>query len=228
MDKPGRKIRSYVRREGRMTAGQKRALEHYWSRYGIDYRAGEIDLDAVFGRPAPKILDIGPGMGDATVAMAQASRENDYLAVETHRPGVGSLLRQAAARKLTNIRVISHDVCEVLAHMLPANSLDGVCIFFPDPWPKKRHHKRRLINHEFLNILKPRLKENARIYIATDWQDYAEQILEVFETHAGYINLAGEGRYSPRPRWRPYTKFESKGRQQEHPVRDCLFACRPG
>lgn len=221
-----RRIRSYVRREGRITRGQRNALDKYWDKYGVEFSHEKIDLDNLFNRRAPKILDIGTGMGDTTVAMAITNPENDYLAVEVHNPGIGSLLRQIETHQISNIRIFNHDVIEVLTFQIPGNSLDIVYIFFPDPWPKKRHHKRRMINHEFLDSLINCLKANARIFVATDWEDYAKLILEIFETKPGFINLAGAGRYAPRPRWRPNTKFEQKGKKSDRCVWDFAFACR--
>ncbi|MBI4006477.1 MAG: tRNA (guanosine(46)-N7)-methyltransferase TrmB [Gammaproteobacteria bacterium] len=219
-------IRSYVRREGRFTRAQRNAFDKYWDKYGVEFNCAKTDLDTLFNRHAPKIMDIGTGMGDATIEMATAHPENDYLAVEVHRPGVGSLLKQIETRQLNNIRVFNHDVIEILTYQIPDNSLDIVYIFFPDPWPKKRHHKRRLINHKLLDCLMNCLKANARIFIATDWEDYARHILEIFETKSGFINLSGAGRYAPRPRWRPNTKFEQKGKNLNHCVWDLVFACR--
>lgn len=215
-----------MRREGRMTESQRQAIQDYWDQYGIEFDHVKLDLDKVFQRSAPRILDIGTGMGDTTTTLAGEYPENDYLAVEVHRPGIGSLLRQVATKNLTNIRVSNHDVIEVLQYQIPANSLDLVYIFFPDPWPKKRHHKRRIINSSFLDLLKPCFKSHARIFIATDWQDYAEHILEVFSGDNEFINLAGSGNFSPRPHWRPMTKFEKRGHTLEYRVRDFAFICR--
>ena len=228
MNHPVRHIRSYVLRQGRITDGQQQALEKYWGKYGIDFHETSLDLDAVFHRPAPKILDIGSGMGDTTAALAQQHPENDYLAVEVHRPGVGSLLRQIELNNLTNIRVSNHDVVEVLQYQVPQNSLDAVYIFFPDPWPKKRHHKRRLVNGPFLQVLGERLKGNARIFIATDWADYAEQIMHVFRQAPDYFNLAGRDRLAPRPHWLPRTRFEQRGHNHHHNIWNLIFARRPG
>lgn len=221
-----RHIRSFVRREGRMTASQKYALEHYRDQYGVEFGDAEIDLDGIFHRTAPRILDVGTGMGDTTIALAKAHPENDYLAVEVHRPGIGSLLREIVANGLTNVRIIDHDVIEVLQYQIPRNSLDLVYIFFPDPWPKKRHHKRRLINESFLSILGERMKPHARLFIATDWQDYAEHIMRTFEHCANFINLAGAAGHAPRPHWRPRTKFERRGHKLQHQVWDFVFARR--
>ena len=207
-----------------MTDGQKLALEQYLDKYGIEFSKSEIDLDSVFQRTAPRILDIGTGMGDTTVSLARQHPENDYLAVEIHRPGVGSLLRQITTNNLHNIRISNHDVIDILKYQIPENSLDLVYIFFPDPWPKKRHHKRRLINDSFLDILGSCMKTHARLFIATDWYDYAEHILGVFETRKDYTNLAGTAGIAPRPHWRPSTKFEQRGQKLEHQVLDFVFS----
>jgi tRNA (guanine-N7-)-methyltransferase len=218
-----RHIRSYVRREGRMTESQRQALEYYWQDYGIPFSRKYLDLETVFGRRAPTILDIGTGMGDSCVSIAKQNPENNYLAVEVHRPGVGSLLRQIRELKLHNIRISNHDAVEVLQYQLPPNSLDAVFIFFPDPWPKKRHFKRRLVNPDFLRTLAKCLKSHGRVYIATDWKDYSESIMDAFAEVSGYINLAGEQRMAPRPYWRPLTKFERRGIKLEHEVFDLVF-----
>ncbi len=209
-----------------MTESQRHAIDHYWNQYGIEFGHVKLELDKIFQRSAPRILDIGTGMGDTTITLAKEHPENDYLAVEVHRPGIGSLLRQITANNLTNVRISNHDVVDLLRYQIPANSLDMVYIFFPDPWPKKRHHKRRLINQNLLEILKPCLKSHACIFIATDWHDYAEHILEVFGGDAEFINLAGPGKFTPHPYWRPMTKFEKRGNKLEYQVRDFAFACK--
>ena len=209
-----------------MTESQRHAIDHYWNQYGIEFGHVKLELDKIFQRYAPRILDIGTGMGDTTITLAKEHPENDFLAVEVHRPGIGSLLRQITANNLTNVRISNHDVVDLLRYQIPANSLDMVYIFFPDPWPKKRHHKRRLINQNLLEILKPCLKSHACIFIATDWQDYADNILEVFDGDAEFINLAGPGKFTPHPYWRPMTKFEKRGSKLEHQVRDFAFACK--
>lgn len=221
-----RHIRSYVRREGRMTESQRQALDYYWHDFGIPFSREYLDLETVFGRRAPTILDIGTGMGDSCITIAKQHPENNYLAVEVHRPGIGSLLRQIRELKLHNIRILNHDVFEVLQYQLPPLCLDAVYIFFPDPWPKKRHFKRRLINPDFLRTLAKCLKSHGRVYIATDWMDYSESILDAFAEVPGYVNLAGEGLMAPRPYWRPVTKFERRGIKLEHEVFDLVFTYR--
>ena len=213
-----RTIRSYVLRQGRLTSGQARAIELYWHRFGIGYTREPVDLDAIFGRTNPKILEIGSGMGEVTVALAEKHPENDYLAVEVHRPGVGSLIRLAASANLENIRVIQHDAAQILRYQIQNNSLDEVYCFFPDPWPKKRHHKRRLINPDFLALLLTRLKLHGRIIVLTDLEDMAEHMLTVCDSNEGLVNLAGCGHYAPRPGWLPVTKFENRGRKLGHRI----------
>ncbi len=217
-------IRSYVLRQGRMTAGQVRAFEDHWPRYGIEYEEQQLDLDRVFDRVAPRVLDIGIGTGDTSLEIAKMFPENDYLAVEVHRPGIGSLLRRLNEESVSNVRVICHDVIEVLKNQLADHSFDQVFIFFPDPWPKKKHHKRRLIQAGFLDLLVSRMSRNGRLYIATDWADLAEHVLEVCEPHPGLFNLAGPGHVSPRPCWRPHTRFEQRGERLEHEVLDFIYA----
>ncbi len=211
-----------------MTESQRQALKNYWQDYGIEYKQGPIDLIDIFGRTAPTVMDIGTGMGGSCIAMASEHPENNYLAIEVHRPGVGSLLRQAHDDDLENVRVSSHDVIEVLQYQIPPKSLDEIYIFFPDPWPKKRHFKRRLINPEFLRLLASRLKSHARVFIATDWGDYAESILAAVAETPSFINLAGDGRIAPRPHWRPLTKFEKRGMKLGHPIYDFVFCIKGG
>lgn len=214
-------IRSFVLRQGRISNAQRRACEILLPNYGIPFKREPMDLEAVFGRQAPKILEIGFGMGETTATIAQAYPEQDYLAIEVHTPGVGSLLKQIETLGLTNLRIIQHDAVEVLQQMLPAECLDGVHIFFPDPWPKAKHHKRRLIQPPFISQLCTCLKPDAYIHIATDWQEYAQQILEVLSNEPLLSNTASA--YSPRPDYRPMTKFEQRGIKLGHPVRDLIF-----
>ena len=224
MDKEHKRtIRSYVLRQGRLTDGQAKALEQCWSVYGLDFKHEVIDLPSMFHRTAPKILDIGSGMGETLISLADRHPENDYLAIEVHRPGVGSLIRHAMDKGLHNIRIINQDVIDVIQFQLTDNCLDEVYIFFPDPWPKKRHHKRRLVNPEFIKRLKAKLKLNARMYLATDWEDLAQHILTVCDADPGLINIAGNGNFTPRPAWRPQTKFERRGQKLNHQVWDLCY-----
>ncbi|HUX62323.1 tRNA (guanosine(46)-N7)-methyltransferase TrmB [Sulfuricella sp.] len=216
-----RPIRSFVLRQGRMSNAQTRALETLLPRWGIPYQESRLDLDAAFGRSAPKILEIGFGMGDSTAAIAAAHPQNDYLGIEVHGPGVGSLLNQIEALGLTNLRVIQHDAVEVLKHMIDPASLDGVHIFFPDPWHKKKHHKRRLIQPELVALLCEKLKPGGYLHAATDWQEYAEHILAVLAAEPGLANTAAD--YAPKPDYRPLTKFEQRGIKLGHGVWDIVF-----
>lgn len=223
--KPSRRpIRSYVLRQGRVTDAQQRAVGILLPRFGISYSREPLDLDREFGRVAPKILEIGFGMGETTARIAADHPQNDYLGIEVHTPGVGSLLKRAAELGLTNIRVIQHDAVEVVEHMIAPGSLDGAHIFFPDPWPKKRHHKRRLIQPPYVALLASRMKHGAYVHVATDWEDYARQILEVLSADQQLINTA-DG-FAPRPGYRPLTKFESRGLKLGHSVWDVLVRRR--
>jgi len=214
-------IRSYVLRQGRVSNAQQRSLETLLPRFGVSYAAGLIDLDAVFGRTAPKVLEIGFGMGETTAAIAQAHPDRDYLAIEVHSPGVGSLLKQIGEMNLGNIRIIQHDAVEVLRDMIPDNALDGAHIFFPDPWHKARHKKRRLIQPPLVAMLARKLKPGGYLHVATDWQDYAEQVLAVLSAEPLLHNTATG--YARRPDYRPLTKFEQRGLRLGHGVWDMLF-----
>lgn len=219
-----RPIRSYVLRQGRVTEAQRRARDELLPRLGLPFSRERLDLDRAFGRAAPRILEIGFGMGETTAQIAAAHPETDYLGIEVHTPGVGSLLKRAAALGLANVRVIQHDAVEVVEHMIAPASLDGVHIFFPDPWPKKRHHKRRLVQAPFIELLATRMKPGAYLHIATDWEDYARQILEVLSGEPLLVNTA-DG-FAPRPDHRPLTKFEARGLRLGHRVWDVLFRRR--
>jgi len=222
MDTPShRPIRSFVLRQGRMSVAQTRALANLLPRFGIPYAEALLDLDQVFGRSAPKILEIGFGMGDSTAKIAQTCPQNDYLGIEVHGPGVGSLLNQIEELGLANLRLIQHDAVEVLKHMIPDAALDGVHIFFPDPWPKKRHHKRRLIQPELVAVLCDKLKPGGYLHAATDWQEYAEHILAVFSAEPKLVNSVAD--YAARPEYRPLTKFELRGIKLGHGVWDIVF-----
>jgi tRNA (guanine-N7-)-methyltransferase len=219
-----RPVRSYVLRQGRVTDAQRRARDELMPRFGIPYSREPLDLEGVFGRAAPKILEIGFGMGETTARIATDHPGIDYLGIEVHSPGVGSLLKRAAELGVDNLRVIQHDAVEVIEHMIAPASLDGVHIFFPDPWPKKRHHKRRLIQPQFIALLASRMKAGAYVHVATDWEDYARQILEVLSNEPLLANTV-EG-YAPRPAHRPLTKFENRGLKLGHSVWDVLFRRR--
>ena len=217
-----RRIRSFVLRQGRLTKGQERALETGWPQFGIDYSESLLDLNQVFERKdSNKVLEIGFGMGESTAKIAQTLPHCDFLAVEVHTPGVGSLLKMIQEQALTNIRIVQHDVVEVLQHMIADKSLDGVHIFFPDPWHKKRHHKRRLIQAEFVKLMCSKLKTGAYIHVATDWQEYAEWVLEVLQAEPELKNTAKD--YAEKPSYRPLTKFENRGIKLGHGVWDLVF-----
>jgi tRNA (guanine-N7-)-methyltransferase len=216
-----RPIRSFVLRQGRISGAQRRAHSDLLPAYGVPFSPAPVDLDRVFGRSAPKILEIGFGMGETTATIAREHPENDYLGVEVHTPGVGSLLKRIAESGLVNLRLVQHDAVEVLEHMIAPASLAGAHIFFPDPWPKKRHHKRRLIQPGFVALLASRLAPGAYLHAATDWQEYAEQILAVFAAAPGLANTAPG--FAPRPDYRPLTKFENRGLKLGHGVWDIIF-----
>ena len=221
-----RPVRSYVLRQGRITPAQERAIAQHWQTFGIDYQPEPLDLDQAFGRTAPKILEIGAGMGENTIALARSRRENDYLVLEVHRPGIGRLIRELAALRLFNVRVICHDAVDVLEHQISDQTLEQILVFFPDPWPKKRHHKRRLIQPEFISLLSRKLQDHGRIFLATDWQDLAEHMLNTCDASPHLENLAGKGHFSPRPKWRPLTKFEQRGQRLQHQVWDLVYCAR--
>jgi tRNA (guanine-N7-)-methyltransferase len=216
-----RPVRSYVLRQGRMSNAQRRAYEQLLARYAIPYAPAALDLALAFGRSAPTVLEIGFGMGETSTAIAQAHPERNYLGVEVHSPGVGSLLKQIDAHGLSNLRIVQHDAVEVVENMLAPACLAGIHVFFPDPWPKKRHHKRRLIQPPFVHLLATRLARGGYLHLATDWEEYAQQMLEVAHAEPALVNLA-EG-FAPRPDHRPLTKFEARGRRLGHAVRDVLF-----
>ena len=219
-----RAIRSYVLRAGRMGSGQTRALQDLGPRFVLPFSAAPLDFAALFGREAPVVLEIGFGMGNATADIAQRLPGTDFLGVEVHPPGVGSLLRQIGERRLTNLRIVQHDAVEVLAAMVPPASLTGIHIFFPDPWHKKRHHKRRLIQPAFVAALVRHLAPGGTLHCATDWEPYAQQMLDVLSAEPMLANTTA--RYAPRPEVRPLTKFEARGRSLGHGVWDLIFTRR--
>lgn len=217
-----RRIRSYVLRQGRLTKGQEKALSDHWPTFGIDYNPENLDLPKIFGRQdSLKVLEIGFGMGETTATIAQSMPERDFLGVEVHTPGVGGLLKLIGEKSLSNVRIIQHDVVDVLNHMIADVSLDGVHIFFPDPWHKKRHHKRRLIQAEFVKLLCAKLKPGAYLHVATDWQEYAEWVLDILKVEPLLTNSASD--YAPKPAYRPLTKFENRGIKLGHGVWDLIF-----
>ena len=216
-----RPVRSYVLRQGRLSPAQARALETLAPRYCVPVARAPIDFAAVFGRRAPVVLEIGCGMGETTAAVARAHPETDYVGVEVHGPGVGAVLNRIDQLGLANLRMIQHDAVEVVDAMIPEGSLAGVHVYFPDPWPKKRHHKRRLLQPAFVHALATRLAPGGYLHAATDWAPYAEEILATFAAEPLLVNTAQ--RYAPRPEWRPQTKFETRGLKLGHEVFDILF-----
>jgi tRNA (guanine-N7-)-methyltransferase len=219
-----RPIRSFVMRAGRMTPGQERAVTELWPRYGVDFSPAPLSLDALFGRRAPRTLEIGFGNGEHLAALAVAHPERDYLGIEVHRPGVGHLLMLAQGRGLANLRVSSHDAVEVLREQIRPAALDEVLVLFPDPWHKKRHHKRRLIQPSFVELLASRIAAGGVLRLATDWEDYALQMLDVLRgAHATFANLSPSGDWMPRPEERAPTRFEKRGARLGHGVRDLAF-----
>lgn len=221
MTEQHRPIRSFVLRQGRISEAQQRAYEQHKARYILEYAPQVLDWDAAFGRQAPKIFEIGFGMGGATAHIAAEHPENDYLGIEVHTPGVGALMRLLDTGNITNTRIIQHDAVEVLNHMIAPSSLDGIHIYFPDPWPKKRHHKRRLIQPPLVALLASRLKPGGYLHLATDWQEYAEWMLEVLRSEPQLKNTAED--YAPKPDYRPETKFERRGINLGHGVWDLVF-----
>jgi tRNA (guanine-N7-)-methyltransferase len=222
-----RGVRSFVLRAGRMTDGQQRALERLWPRFGLEYRDTPCDLDALFGRQAPRIAEIGFGNGANLIHMASQRPHADFLGIEVHRPGVGRVLLDVEHLGLANVRVSNHDAVEVVGQQLPAACLDEVLVLFPDPWHKKRHHKRRLLNEAFVALLATRLKSGGLLRAATDWEPYAQQMLEVFGGCPALENTASDGAYVPRPEARQPTRFERRGERLGHGVWDLAFRRRP-
>jgi tRNA (guanine-N7-)-methyltransferase len=221
---PFRTVRSFVRRQGRITAAQERALAALWPRFGVEPGDAALDLDALFGRQAPRVLEIGFGDGDNLLAMAEANPGTDYLGIEVHRPGVGRLLMHVGEKGLTNVRVMCTDAVEVLNRQIPDDALDAVLLFFPDPWHKKRHHKRRIVQPEFADLVRRKLVMGGRFHMATDWEDYACHMLAVMNAAPGFHNLSPQGDYVARPDYRILTKFERRGQRLGHGVWDLMFA----
>ena len=219
-----RPVRSFVLRQGRMSPAQQRALDTLLPQLGIAFAPKPLDFASAFGRVAPVILEIGFGMGETTAAIAAAHRQHDYLGLEVHGPGVGALLNRVDAAGLTNVRVIQHDAVDVIAHMIPSASLAGIHVYFPDPWPKKRHHKRRLLQPAFVHALAQRLATRGYLHAATDWDDYAQEILATLSAEPLLANTVAN--FVPRPAWRPLTKFEARGLQLGHGVSDLVFRRR--
>ena len=220
-------VRSFVRREGRLTRAQQRALDELWPQFGIEYTGQPLELDAVYGRSANTVIEIGFGNGESLAQCAQDAPDTNFMGIEVHRPGVGHLLLEIEQRELTNVRVMCHDAIEVLTHQIPTESLTGINLFFPDPWPKKRHHKRRIVQPSFLELIASRMKAGSRLHVATDWENYAEHIFEMLRASPHFANTVDGDDYNsasvPRPDFRPPTKFERRGERLGHSVWDFIY-----
>ncbi len=216
-------IRSYVVRAGRMTDAQRNAFDAGWSQYGLKMADGAIDTDAVFGRSGSKVLEIGFGMGDSLLQMAAADPETDFIGIEVHPPGVGTLINEAQAQGIENLRVYLADANDVLDECFAPQSIDRLQLYFPDPWHKKKHNKRRIVQPQFIQQVREKLRPGGVLHMATDWQHYAEQMLETLDEAQGFINTAGSGHYAPRPDYRPITKFEKRGERLGHGVWDLIY-----
>ena len=223
IDSKNFRIKSFALRQGRLSKAQQNALETLWPQFGLEVDNELLDFTQVFQRDAPTIVEIGFGMGKSLAEMAEANPEINYIGIEVHRPGVGALLRLIAEKGLTNIRIFNHDAIDILEQKIPKNSLAGLYLFFPDPWHKKRHHKRRIVQPSFVKSIAQHLKIGGHFHMATDWEDYAEYMMEVMNTATEYRNIAGEKAYTPRPDYRPLTKFEQRGQRLGHGVWDLVF-----
>jgi tRNA (guanine-N7-)-methyltransferase len=222
-----RRIRSFVRREGRMTDAQQRALMECWEPFGVEVGEVLLEPESLFGRRAPLVVEIGFGDGESLAIMAAAHPEWDYLGIEVHRPGIGHLLLRATELKLTNLRILCADAIEALERQLPDGCLDRMQIFFPDPWPKTRHHKRRLVQAQWVDLLVRKIKPHGQLHIATDCEDYACAMLSLLNANPELVNAADKGGFAPHPAWRPLTKFEKRGQRLGHIIRDLVFIRHP-
>ena len=225
-DKPRREIKSFVRREGRLTPGQQKALDTLWPLWGIDEADTALDLKNLFGRDNPKVLEIGFGNGASLAEMSANQPDMDFIGVEVHRPGVGQLLKAIDERQLTNVRVACTDAVAMLKNRIADGALHRVQLYFPDPWHKKRHHKRRIIQPAFVSVLAAKLEAGGTLHMATDWQDYAEQMLQDLSASQDFVNLGSHDGFISRPDYRPLTKFEQRGHRLGHGVWDLLFERR--
>jgi tRNA (guanine-N7-)-methyltransferase len=216
------RIRSFIRRQGRITPGQQQAIDQLWPKYGLEPDQSH-QFSQIFGRSAPLFLEIGFGNGETLVEMAAANPENDYLGIEVHRPGVGHLLLQLQQRELTNVRVYWHDAIDILEQQIADDSLAGIHLFFPDPWPKKRHHKRRIVRPDFITLVTRKLQQGGYFHAATDWENYAEHMIDVLAQQSILANESSGGAYCKRPDYRPITKFERRGVRLGHGVWDLIF-----
>ncbi len=219
---PVRKVRSFIRRQGRITPGQQFALENFWEKYCLDSNQ-KLDITQVFGRNAPLCVEIGFGNGECLAKLAAANPGKDYIGIEVHRPGVGHLIIQLEQLGLSNVRVYCHDAIEVMANNLADNSLSAVHLFFPDPWPKKKHQKRRIVQVSFLELLAKKLQPGGYFHAATDWEHYAKAMLKVLSDDQGFLNTSSLNNYCERPEYRPLTKFEKRGLRLGHGVWDLIF-----
>jgi len=222
-DRPMRKIRSFARRSGRMTDGQKKALDEHWEKYGIDYCDKQKNPQTYFNNDAPVNIEIGFGMGENLLSVAQNNPDENFIGIEVHQPAVGHVLNRANDLDLNNLRLINHDAVEIFTHQTLDYSVNSVSIFFPDPWHKSKHHKRRLVSPKFCSLLSSKIKKGGRVYMATDWQHYAEQMLEVFTHNHHFKNLSPNNTYCERMEFRPVTKFEKRGHRLGHGVWDLIF-----
>ena len=216
-------IRSFVVRGGRMTEGQNSAFERWWPSYGLSLYDGPLQPESVFGRTAPLVLEIGFGMGDSLLEMAQAEPDKDFIGIDVHPPGAGRLINNAGKQQVTNLRCFLADANDVLEDCIADASLARVQLYFPDPWHKKKHHKRRIVQPQFVSQIERKLAPGGIFHMATDWQNYAEHMLEIMEQTPGFTNTAGAGEFSPRPDYRPITKFEKRGERLGHGVWDLLY-----
>src|SRR5438105_6235635 len=223
-DKPHRPIRSYGLRQGRLSPAQRRACDDLFPLYGVPFSNETVDWTRIFGRASPLTLEIGFGMGETTAVIADAHRDVDFIAVDVHLPGIGSLLNRVEAFRLTNVRVVRHDAVDVVNTMIAPSSLAAVHVFFPDPWPKKRHHKRRLLKPDFVQALAERLAPQGYVHVVTDWREYADEVLATMRAEPLLINTVDD--FAPRPEWRPLTKFEARGQKLGHETFDLIFARR--
>lgn len=222
-DAQARRIRSFVLRQGRFTPAQQRAFDLHWAHFGVDFEGHARDLDALFGRRAPRVLEIGFGNGEQLLHSAQAEPARDFIGIEVHRPGVGRLMNALADAGSTNVRVYNHDAVEVLEREIAPAALAEVRIYFPDPWHKKRHNKRRLVQPEFAALIARKLRPGGRLHCATDWEAYAEHMWDVLDATPGLRNRAGPRGSVPRPDWRPQTHFETRGQKLGHGVWDLVY-----
>ncbi|MEW5757227.1 MAG: tRNA (guanosine(46)-N7)-methyltransferase TrmB [Pseudomonadota bacterium] len=220
---PLRTVRSFVRRQGRKSVPQQEALARLWPQFGVEMNGAALDFDALFNRRAARILEIGFGMGTTLAEMAATAPERDFLGIEVHRPGIGNLLLEIEQRGLDNIRIINGDAVEILQHHVPDETFDGVMLFFPDPWPKTRHHKRRIVQPSFVDLLARKIKSGGTFHMATDWEHYAQHMMKVMSERTDFANAHGTGNYAPRPEYRPLTKFEQRGLRLGHGVWDLIF-----